>query len=124
VLVGDLEHLRVQRGQHAGEHVGREALQVADAHAVEHLRDPVAQLVRRASVEPVEAEQQVRRRVAGQLAAVHEPGAVGRAANWNALDPAISVRSRSKNAAPGSSARRSAPPPGGGGRMCGRSVRP
>src|SRR5215211_2864822 len=42
--------------------------------------------------------------------------------NWNAEEPAISVRSRSKNAAPFSSGRRSAPPPGGGGRMCGRSV--
>src|SRR3954471_16241457 len=42
--------------------------------------------------------------------------------NWNADEPSISVRSRSKNAAPGSSGRRSAPPPGGGGRMCGRSV--
>src|SRR5215213_2102232 len=42
--------------------------------------------------------------------------------NWNADEPAMSVRSRSKNAAPGSSGRRSAAPPGGGGRMWGRSV--
>ena len=32
--------------------------------------------------------------------------------NWNAEEPAISVRSRSKNAAPFSSGLRSAPPPG------------
>src|SRR3954469_10650868 len=42
--------------------------------------------------------------------------------NWNEELPAISVRSRSKNAAPRSPSRRIAPPPGGGGRMCGRSV--
>src|SRR3954466_12525327 len=42
--------------------------------------------------------------------------------NWNELEPAISVRSRSKNAAPFSPGLLSAPPPGGGGRMCGRSV--
>ena len=39
VLVGDLEHLRVQARQHAGEHVGREPLQVAHAHALEQLAD-------------------------------------------------------------------------------------
>src|SRR3954449_12807080 len=43
--------------------------------------------------------------------------------NWKLELPAISVRSRSKNAAPFSPSRRIAPPPGGGGRMCGRSVK-
>src|SRR6478609_7264116 len=42
--------------------------------------------------------------------------------NWKDELPAISVRSRSKNAAPRSPSRLIAPPPGGGGRMCGRSV--
>src|SRR3954454_15328608 len=42
--------------------------------------------------------------------------------NWKDELPAISVRSRSKNAAPRSPSRRIAPPPGGGGRMCGLSV--
>src|SRR6478735_967889 len=43
--------------------------------------------------------------------------------NWKLELPAISVRSRSKNAAPFSPSRLIAPPPGGGGKMCGLSVK-
>ena len=76
VPVGDLEHLRVQPRQHAGEHVGRQPLQVAHAHALEHLADPLAQRVGARVGRAAQAEEDVLPRVARELAARDEPGLV------------------------------------------------
>ena len=64
VLVGDLEHPRVQPRQHAGQHVGREPLQVAHPDALEQLADAVAQRVRARVGRAAQAEEDVLPRVA------------------------------------------------------------
>jgi hypothetical protein len=77
VLVGDVQHPRVQAWQHAGQHLGREPLQVAHADALEQLRDPLAQSVGPGIGRAAQAEHQVLVGVLGQLAPRDEPGLVG-----------------------------------------------
>jgi hypothetical protein len=80
VLVGDGQHARVQARQHAGEHVGRQALEVAHAHALQQLSDPLAQRVGPLVGGAAQAEDEVLPRVRGQPPARHEAGLVGGAA--------------------------------------------
>ena len=56
VGVGDLEHLRVQARQHAGQHLGRQALQVDHALAGDHLADLAAHAVGRLVGRAAQAE--------------------------------------------------------------------
>ena len=79
VAVGELEHPRVQPREHAGQHVGREPLEVAHAHAGQQLPDPRSQRVGAGVGRAAQAEQDVLVRVAQQHAAVDEPGPVRRA---------------------------------------------
>ena len=73
VLVGDREHLRVQAREHAGEHVGREPLEVAHAHALEQLADPLAQRVGARVGRAAQAEEQVLPRVAASARRLTSP---------------------------------------------------
>ena len=64
VLPGDLQHLRVDARQDAREHRRAEPLQVAHAHALDRLRDPLAQLVGGGVGRAAQAELHVRPRAA------------------------------------------------------------
>ena len=112
-----------RRGSTPAEHRAGEPLQVAHMRALEHLPDALADGVRARVGRAAQAEDDVLVGVAGDVAAGHHPGAVGRAAELERVEPAISVRSRSKNAAPRSPSRRIAPPPGGGGGCAGARSR-
>ena len=59
VGVGDLEHLRVQARQHAGEDLGRQPLEVAHALAGDHLADLAADAVGRLVGRALQAELEV-----------------------------------------------------------------
>jgi hypothetical protein len=67
----------VEPRQHAGQHLGREPLQVAHADALEHLRDPHAQRVGPLVGRAAHAEDEVGVGVLGELAAGHEARLVG-----------------------------------------------
>ena len=80
MLVGQLEHARVQARQDAGQHGRREPLQVAHMDALEQLPDALADGVRARVGRAAQAEDDVLVGVARDVAAGDHPGAVGRAA--------------------------------------------
>jgi len=79
VLVRDLEHLRIQPRQDAGEDLRRQAPEVDHALAADHRRDALADGVGRVVGRPAQAELQVLPRVARQAAAGDEARAACRA---------------------------------------------
>ena len=84
VGVGAREHLRVQPREHAREHPRREPLQVADAHAGDHLPDAPAHVVGAIVGRAAQAEAQVLVGVARQAAARDHPRLIGGAGEEDA----------------------------------------
>ena len=100
VGVGHVEHLGIQPGEHAGQHLGRQALQVDHALARDHLADLAAHAVGRLVGRAAQAELHVLPAVARDPPAGEQAAPRAARAQYRPDEPAISVRSRSKNAAP------------------------
>jgi hypothetical protein len=79
VRVGPLEHLRVQTRQHAREHARGEPLEVAHAHAGDHLADAPAHVVGAFVGRATQAKAQVLEHVARQAATGDHAALEGRA---------------------------------------------